>query len=292
MPLHIPLVAQLVAVAQRHRPWRVFERPIFLIAAPRSGSTLLQDLLSAHPDVVSWPFEATQAYERARMPDHPLELGHRWPPDYADASLRRRLSRELYRGRLAARRRNGLPTGVMEPLALRKVRLLEKTPANVLRVEVLAELYPDARFVFLHRDAPASIGSLIEAWETPSAARGRLQAGGREVEWMMLAPPGWLDLLEAPYPERAAFQWRAAADYALAAFDRMDRSRWMRLGYEDLLADSEGQLRRILEFVELSAHPDVLASVTTVGNTGREAEILPLLPQLADVRRRLGYLPG
>src|SRR3954463_5237408 len=137
---------RLLQAVERHRPWRVLDRPLFIIAAPRSGSTLLFDLLSPHPAFVSWPFEAHDAFEVARPASHPIELGRRWPPSYATETMRRDLSRELYLGRLAARRRSGLPVGRWEHLALHKVRLLEKTPANVLRVEVLAAVFPDAYF--------------------------------------------------------------------------------------------------------------------------------------------------
>jgi hypothetical protein len=287
----------------RLRPWRCFDRPVFVLAAPRSGSTLLQDLLEPHPDLVSWPFEAHAAFSAALPGPVDMAAGHRWDPSVASRPLRRDLSRELYLGRLAARHRNGLPVGRLEPLALRKVRLLEKTPANVVRMGALARLFPEARLVFLHRDAPASIGSLLESWETPSASHARVHVDGRDVEWMMLTAPGWLDLLDAPYPVRAAFQWRAATELALQDLEDVPAERVVRLSYEDLVADPETELTRVLEHCELSLDPGVLAGALEVGRAGRTSfsapradkwrdravEIEPLLPALADLRQRLGY---
>lgn len=307
----MPAVPALLARAVRRpkraldrvRPWRVLDRPVFLLAAPRSGSTLLFDLLEPHPDLVAWPFEALDAFTAVTPAGHDLALGHRWPPEVASEQLRRDLTRELYLGRLAARHRNGLPVGRLEPLALRPVRLLEKTPANVLRIGALSRLYPDARLVFLHRDAPASIGSLLESWETPSAAHATVVVDGRPVDWMMLAAPGWLDLVDAPYVERAAFQWRAAAELALDDLEEVAPERVLRLSYEDLVADPQAQLRRVLDHCELSADPAVLAAGEQVGRAGRTSlsaprqdkwrdragDIEPVLPALAPVRRRLGY---
>jgi hypothetical protein len=287
------------------RPWRVFDRPVFVLAAPRSGSTLLFDLLERHPDLVSWPFEAHSAFTAAQPDGHDPALGHRWPPSYATEEVRRDLSRELYLGGIAARRRHGLPVGRLEPLAIRKIRLLEKTPANVLRIGALARLYPDARLVYLHRDAPGSIASLIEAWETPSAAHATLVVDGREVSWMMLAAPGWLDMLDAPVPERAAFQWRAGTAWALADLAEVSPERVLRLSYEDLVADPVAQLRRVLDHCRLAPDPAVLAGADRVGSAGRTsfsapdpdkwrgraADVEPLLPSLADLRRQLGYAP-
>jgi hypothetical protein len=293
----------VLALLDRVRPWRVLDRPVFVIAAPRSGSTLLFDMLEAHPSLVSWPFEAHEAFAAARPgpPDWPL--GHRWPPELASEQLRRDLSRELYVGRLRVRRMHDLPVRPLERLALRKVRLLEKTPANVVRLGVLARLYPEARFVYLHRDAPASIGSLIESWETPSLAHARVNVDGRAVSWMMLTAPGWLDLVDAPVPEKAAFQWKAGTEYVLQDLQGMDASRVVRLAYEDLVADPAEQLLRVLDHCELSHAPEVLVKAATVGAAGRTslsapradkwraraAEIEPLLPPLAPLRRALGY---
>jgi LPS sulfotransferase NodH len=293
-----------VARPQLSRPWRVFDRPVFVLAAPRSGSTFLFDLLEGHPDTVSWPFEAHQAFQAGQPAGHPLALGHRWPPSYGSEQLRRTLSRELYLGRLQARRRHDLQVGRWEHLALRKVRLLEKTPANVLRIGALARAFPDARLVYLHRDAPASIASLIEAWETPSAAHATVQVDGRAVDWMMLTAPGWLDLVDAPAAEKAAFQWRAGTEHALADLADVDPDRVLRLAYEDLVAEPETQLRRLLAHCELSAAPEVLsraAAPTAPGRTSfsaprpdkwreRAAQVEPQLPALADLRRALGYL--
>jgi LPS sulfotransferase NodH len=283
----------------------VLDRPVLVLAAPRSGSTLLFDMLERHPALTSWPFEAHRAFSAAQPVGHDPALGHRWPPSYATEAVRRALSRELYLGGVAARRRHGLPVGRLEPLALRRVRLLEKTPANVLRIGALARLYPDACLVYLHRDAPASIGSLIEAWETPSAAHATVVVDGREVSWMMLAAPGWLDLVDAPLPKRAAFQWQAGTQWALADLAEVPAERVVRLSYEDLVADPVGQLRRVLDHCGLAADPAVLAAADQVGSAGRTsfsapdpdkwraraADIEPLLPGLADLRRQLGYIP-
>ena len=298
------MTSPVLRAVDRLRPWRVLDRPVFVIAAPRSGSTLLFDLLAAHPAFVSWPFEAQDGYEAVTPAGHPAELGRRWPPSYASARMRRELSRELYLGRLAARRRNGLPVGRLERLALRKVRLLEKTPDTVLRVEVLASVFPDAQFVFLHRDAPANIASLVEAWETPSPAHFSGVVDGRTVSWMMLAPPGWLDHVDDPVPQRAAFQWRASNETALDALEQLPERRWLAVSYDDVVADPRATVDRLLAWLDLPADPAVDAAIDGLAVPGRTsfsppradkwraraAVIEPLLPALAGLRARLGYV--
>jgi LPS sulfotransferase NodH len=297
------LLGPALGWVDRHRRWRVLDRPVFVIAAPRSGSTALFDLLAVHPAFVSWPFEAHEAFERATPADHPVELGRRWPPAYAGEEMRRTLSRELYLGRLRARRRSGLPVRHLERLAMRRIRLLEKTPANVLRVEVLAEVFPDASFVFLHRDATSNIASLIEAWETPSAAHATVNVAGRTVQWMMLAPEGWPDYVDADVPTRAAFQWRSANETALDALQQLPADRWTRLSYENFVADPRAAATEVLDWLGVGGHPAVLAAAERLAHPGRTSFspprpdkwrerahlIEPLLPQLSALRSRLGY---
>ena len=292
------LLSGLVRALDRVRPWRVFDRPVFVLAAPRSGSTLLREMLERHPDLVGWRGEAHPAFAAARP--HVVEEGHRWEPSVATDALRRRLSQELYLGML---RERGQEPRARERLLPRRVRLLEKTPANVLRIGALARLYPDARLVFLHRDAPASMNSLLEAWETPTTAHVVMDVHGRRVPWMMLAAPGWLDLADADAATKSAFQWRVAQEHALSDLADLPAERVVRVSYEDLTRDPVVVLRRVLEHCELTAHPDVLATASAVGSAGRTslsaprpdkwreraAQIEPHLPALASLRERLGY---
>jgi hypothetical protein len=297
------VVGRGLAASDRVRPWRTLDRPVFVIAGPRTGSTLLFDLLAPHPDLVAWPFEALEAYRRVVPDAHPIDLGMRWPASYATPERGRHLTRELYLGRLVARRSQALPTSRIERLALRKVRLLEKSPSSILRLEAIAGLYPDAKLVVLHRDAPATIASLIESWERPSLAHAQGTVGGREIRWMMLAPPGWLSLVDAPIPEKAAFQWAAAAECVLRDLDALAPDRCLQVRYEDLIADPQSVLREILTYAELSPDPGVLAAGAAAHAKGRTSisaprpdkwrdrasDIEPLLPRLAPLRRALGY---
>jgi len=45
-----------------------------------------------------------------------------------------------------------------------RVRLLEKTPKNALRVPFLLEVFPDAQFIFLQRERRANLSSMMQAW--------------------------------------------------------------------------------------------------------------------------------
>ena len=121
---------------------------------------------------------------------------------------------------------------------------------------------------------------------------------------MMLAAPGWVELADAPVAQRAAFQWRAAAQYALDDLAEVAPERVVQLSYEQLVADPEPTLRRVLEHCELRVDEAVLATSAVVGLPGpssfsaprvgkwrdRADQIEPVLADLAPLRRRLGYV--
>lgn len=264
---------------------------------PRTGSTLLLDILATHPDLWSWEAEAYEAWDAARPAGHPDSSGDTWPVSYATPTLRVAAEHHLLAGVTK-------PLPASTRLGLRSVRFLEKTPATVLRVPVLAAVWPDARFVFLHRDAPANVASNIEAWEKGLAVRRRRTSDGCDVEWGMLMPAGWEDHLGESIAARCAWAWEVGNRAALDAFATIDADRVARVAYEDLCADTVGTVRRLIAFAELpwcvevetiaTVRPEsrvVLSAPRPSKWRERAVEMAPHLHALAPLSIELGYDP-
>ncbi len=47
-----------------------------------------------------------------------------------------------------------------------RIRRLEKTPKNALRIPFFEQIFPDARYIFLWRDPRENLSSIIEAWRS------------------------------------------------------------------------------------------------------------------------------
>lgn len=119
------------------QPPREGGTPIFVIGLPRSGSTLVERILSAHPAI-----EATEELACLRAIANDLARGGDYPrsvvtlrPDVLD-TLRAR-----YLERAATHRRQGAAFFV------------DKAPANWQHLPLIAALFPDARIVDARRDA-------------------------------------------------------------------------------------------------------------------------------------------
>ncbi len=246
------------------------ERPVFIISAPRSGSTLLYELLAQSSNL--WTVGAESEGIIEGIPRlHPANRGfdsHRLTDTDVDLEIMR-----VLRAGFVADLRNCSGCRVLDlPASERpcRVRLLEKTPENSLRVSFLAAAFPDARFVFLHRDARQCVSSILEGWHhdgfinipaLPEWHRGR---------WHFLLPEGWRALNDASLLEIAAFQWNAANQRALDDLEAVPHEQWVSVDYDELVAAPERVARRICQVadIEIDEHfAAVLARPLPVSST-------------------------
>jgi Sulfotransferase family len=224
-------------------PERMFERPVIILGAPRSGTTMLFETLSKCANVWTIGGESLDVFDRWNQVE---DRGNRL--DYSDAdpdAFKRVIGGFLSvvrdrQGRLYLERDYPERPG--------SIRFLEKTPRNSLRIPFLRSMFPDSRFIFLYREPRSNIGSLIDGWQH---ARGR---------WTFLYPPGWRELIGKPTPDIAAAQWRAANHFILMDLMDIPRDHWMFIEYEKLVADSEKQIRKLCQFTSLEMD-DVLETL-------------------------------
>lgn len=137
-------------------------KPIFLFSVQRSGSTLVQRVLAAHPNV------ATAAEPWILLP---LMYALRDGGVYAEYSHRamRHAVVDLCEALPGGRRRlleemGAFMLRVYEELGPGKTHFLDKTPRYHFIVDEIAQAFPDARFVFLWRNPLAIAASMMNTW--------------------------------------------------------------------------------------------------------------------------------
>jgi hypothetical protein len=284
------LVRSLAPLLPRRQPPRA---PVFVIGAPRSGTTMLFGLLDRSPHLASLGVESHLLWDMY----HPIERSG-WISHAVDAQ--------------------GVKGGERRALAwtIDRVtggtRYLDKFPRNCLRVPYLNALYPDAVFVYIRRDGRAAVSSLISAWRTP----GRFGAGTAlptpisiagysGTNWKFLVPPGWREYTTGhTLAEVCAFQWVSANAAVLDARAAIDPARWIDLSYEDLVASAPARVAEVLERLqlppdgvmewasELPAHVSRTATTAPRPDKWRDenpAEVESVLPVIAPIMQRLGY---
>lgn len=236
------LVAESDVSPVTTRPDRPLDKPVFIIAAPRSGSTLLFETLACTPGFSSFGGEAHWLVEDvpALRPGAPGVDSNRLTAAQATAEV------------AAAIRRAALPRlqGPQGRPPATGARLLEKTPKNSLRIPFLKQVFPYARFIFLWRDPRENISSIMEAWRSGGWVTYR-DLPGWEGPWSMLLPPGWQSQRGAPLESVAAWQWQCTNETVLDDLQQLPREDWTSVAYRDFVADPAGTIRRLCAFADV-----------------------------------------
>ena len=116
---------------------------VFVIGAGRSGTTLLLDLIGTHPDLARCNEKRYVWMYGAYWRPHDLR-----PASDATPAVRAHIRRWFTRARVRSGAR----------------MLVEKTPSNCLRIPMMAEIFPRARYVHLIRDGRAVAFSSVRAF--------------------------------------------------------------------------------------------------------------------------------
>jgi hypothetical protein len=287
-------------------------RPVFILAPPRSGSTLLFEQLAATGRFHYYPVENDWVWWRLFPPDRldePSDAVRAADVRDREGDLRRALRNQLlggYRNRFAGLER----IRRLASLSLRPGRpLLDKTIANCFHLEALHHVFRDARYVLLVREPRANISSMIEGWSQPERfgkplLRPLLQRiAGRTVEhWCYPAPPGWSAMVHRPLAEICAWSWRRHVEAVLAFLKRTGIDP-VRVRYEELLAAPAATLTETARKLGIRVDrrtadrwPDAPLSRTTVSRPDPDKwrrlhgdAIRTLRPGIVDTARRIGY---
>jgi hypothetical protein len=215
-----------------------FDRPIFIVSPPRSGSTLLFETLTGAPGLATVGGESHALMESvpAIAPAARDWESNRLTAADADpatvALLRERFARAL-------RTRDGGPP------AAGRVRMLEKTPKNALRVPFLAAAFPEALFIYLYRDPRPTLASMIEGWRSGGFRTYPALPGWTGPAWSFLLTPGWRELIGAPLNQIVARQWAETTRILLDDLAALPADRWRVIRHEAFLAAPQAQITRL-----------------------------------------------
>jgi hypothetical protein len=204
-------------------PAELARDPIILYGAPRSGTTYLENILNAHPDVFishetrvfAWLHHAL-----ALTQDDRLVVGEREAFVNHLRSDFPRMIRDFYRA-LAP---GALYWGDKNPHYA--------DPYNQGALELIAELYPGSRFIHIIRDGRDVVSSLL-----------RKQTEGKP----------WVTF------EQAHYTWKTHVRLGRAFGAKLPGNRYFELRYEDLVADDVRLAGELFDFLGIEPHPAVAA---------------------------------
>lgn len=193
-------------------------RLAILTSHPRSGTTLLEQVLDSHPQAIS----ADELQVMAEMVYVPL--GRNAAANEAvTMALDRATPAEL--NSLRQSYLSAMEGALREPLADRM--LLDKNPELTMLLPVIARVFPEMKIIFAIRD-PRDV--------VLSCFMQRLPLNAVSVHYLTL---------------KSTAEKYATTMNAWLKLRPMLQNDWIEVRYEDTVADLEGQARRVLDFLNL-----------------------------------------
>ena len=208
---------------------------LFLVGCPRSGTTILQSLLAAHPDITSFP--ETQFFLHLWGDDLGRTLAERLTIFFAEDIARPEFLETMQPYQNVTDRIKWF-VSILDELAAENGNniWLEKTPQHLFFIEDITQHLPEAKFIHITRNPLDPIASLYLATRMPPKP-------GRS--W---GEPWTL--------ERCVTLWkqsdRATKFYA-------DNPQHLVVSYEELTANPPAILSECCKFIGVEYSPEMLA---------------------------------
>lgn len=294
MQLHPPVGLRLKMLSrfpgQLISPSRC-ERPIFIVGCPRSGTTLLYNLLKQVPGIQSLGQESHWIWEYFHPPCR--------SSDYSQVLREDDLTFQSRRFILAC---YGAAFGTH--------RFVDKCPTNTLRIGAIRALFPSARIVALTRNGPDNISSLIDTWTDPERFTGfdvplNLDIDGyNNNKWVHVLQPGWQEYTAASIEEVCAHQWRTMNQAVLDAEAQLPGDAFYRVRYEAFFDSPVRTLRSLVEQLDLPFSDDLEVYVSSLNQhvvntksspklgkwrSRNPTRVSHIFAEIEDTMGRLGY---
>lgn len=217
------------------------KEPVFIIGYPRSGTTLLQCMLSVHSHLFSFPethFFSEVMRKLSKSAEQVLsasEIHLAFQYLNETMALKKEIFREFMsiydKGSVAGQQIFEFIVEYFRPAddLTRTLRIIEKTPMHAMFVTQIRQLYGDAKFIHIIRDPRDAISSTMTTLPTSHS------------RWLPKYIRSWLQVVQ-----------------------RIDRYNKSMAGviftvcYENLIADPVSILQKICQFLEIEYEHEIL----------------------------------
>jgi hypothetical protein len=251
--------------------------PIFLIGNYRSGTTITQNLIGLHPDVVTW-YEPRTLWLYADPGRHHDE--------FAESDATEKVIRYI-RGRFHEfQLRNG------------DRQIMENTPSNILRVPYVHEIFPEAIYLYITRNPFSCISSMELKWQRTKTLKGLKRTLGvtpktqlhyylvgfvKQIvinkvfgrKYTPIYGPRYKgieqDLKDYGKLKIIARQWARGNRKAREDLAKLGNGRVLTCRYEDLMQDTETTLRRIYHHCGLVCSDDIVRAANDMNSCRRSS---------------------
>lgn len=196
------------------------ELPVFIVGMPRSGTSLLEQILASHPDVYG-------GGERREIHDVSMAIATEYGSESLPYPACLSMTTVDFMDRLA-----GTHLTKLHDVAPDAARFTDKNPPNYFHVGLISLLFPKARIIHSLRNP------LDTCWSCYATRLGPGHLYANELRSLGLAYRAYRKIME---------HWHEAVSIPILDIE-----------YEQVVTDPEPQVRRLLDFCGLEFHPDCL----------------------------------
>jgi len=277
--------------------------PIIIFGNTRSGTTIVQKVMSTHPDIVQW-------YEPRTL--WLYSDPHRRHDEFDESDATEKVKRYIRAQFLKFQKQHGNRV------------VMEKTPANILKIPYVRAIFPEATFLFIVRNPFSFISSVEMKWQRPVTSKGirrRLKYtpitqlhhyAGRLIgqqfqkrilrrKYLSLWGPRYRgmeeDLKTSDLLTVIARQWSECSRKAENDLSLFGNGRVLRLRYEDFVEDPISDLERICAHSGLEMTNNIVRAANEWVKADRQhkwrrfdpRDLARILPEIRDEMQRHGY---
>lgn len=277
--------------------------PIIILGNFRSGTTMLQKLISDHPDVVplSEPVGLWLYADPSREHD-----------EFDEKDVTEKVKRYIRNQFLKYQQQHGNRI------------IVEKTPHNILRIPYVRAIFPEAHFIYIVRNPLSFVSSVELKWQQP-ATRNRIikrlkttpitqlqkyikhflnqQWNNRILrrKYLSIWGPRYKgiqeDLKTHDLMTVIARQWSRSLSKAEMDLALLEPTQILKLRYEDFVETPVANMKRIFAYCGLEMTDEMVKIVEETVKTDRnlkwqrfEPDVLDrIIPELSDGMKKHGY---
>ena len=257
--------------------------PLFILAAPRSFSSVVSAMLGQHPQMFGLPethlfVDETMEQWWARAAQETYQMAHGLLRSVAQVCFGQQTEESVRLATAWLRRRSPHTSGMVFEELAREVHpliLVDKSPSMVYGIETMRrahQFFPEARFIHLVRHPRGYCESVLRYLDI--LMRPEYQPRGRKTE--IGEAPAWITHLASfprssihhhTYAESAAELdpqggWYVLNMNVLTFLKSISKSHWITVRGEDLLAEPQEGLRWIAEWLGLRADIEAVEQMT------------------------------
>lgn len=283
------------------------DKPLIVVGAGRSGTTLIREALMQHKDVASFEFEMTALwkYGNEKIDHDMLDVDQHYTQACSDYI------------------RN---TFIKKSHESNRTRILDKTVSNIMRLAFIQKVLPNAKILHVIRDGRAVSASAMSRWtskQSPSYFIRKLktvpfrslpfflfkiirskylsfvQGSANRQTWGSRWPGFDNDVANLPLAAVCAKQWVLQVKAALDQKKMLKPNSYFEIRYEELVDNPKKIFDDIRRFFQLDADQNYDRWVQSVVDSSRTKkwehdlsaeELNQVLHESSDLLKCLGYI--